>query len=86
MTSDNAPVLNGEQYTLGKTELIENKPKKTAREWAKKAIEDMTSVTVEVIMHKDELKKYQESADKAGTSVHRLLENRIMLAMLRGDI
>lgn len=27
MTSDNAPVLNGEQYTLGKTELIENKVK-----------------------------------------------------------
>ena len=27
MTSDNVPVLNGEQYTLGKTELIENKVK-----------------------------------------------------------
>ena len=27
MTSDNAPVLNGEQYTLGKTESIENKVK-----------------------------------------------------------
>lgn len=27
MTSDNAPVLNGEQYTLDKTESIENKVK-----------------------------------------------------------